>query len=133
MANDMKSVLKGFYDISSYGEWCDDDDGEDGYYCKEFIDSLHEILDEMIEVLNDLLGYEEADPDTLFEEISTTLGIDDYSELYWEIMDTKLEIKYGRVQAYENINGYDLAVRVEDMLSTFASIEIDEEDFDEED
>lgn len=127
MSTGMENVLRDFYNVSSYGEWCDEDDGEDGYYCKEFIDSLHEILDEAVSVLVSMLDYEDADPDTIFKEISIRVGIENYSDLYWEIMDTHLEMRYGRVENYKNINGYDLEVRVENMLTTLASIESEEE------
>ncbi len=74
-----------------------------------------------------MLDYEDADPDTIFKEISIRVGIENYSDLYWEIMDTHLEMRYGRVENYKNINGYDLEVRVENMLTTLASIESEEE------
>ncbi|MDY0278817.1 MAG: hypothetical protein RBQ97_12115 [Acholeplasma sp.] len=131
MHKQLENILSEFYKVLSYGEWCSDDDGEDGYYCKEFVDSLHEILGEAIDVLANMLGYEEADPDTIFNEISSSVGIENFSDLYWEIMEMNLEMRYGRVLNYSSINGYDLGVRVENMLSTLASIEIEEESEDE--
>lgn len=127
MSDKMEEILKSFYDISSYGEWCDDDDDEDGYYCKELIDNLHELLNETIEVINELLD-EELDPDKLFKKLSEELRIDNFSSLYWEIMDTNLEMEYGRVLLYEGIDGYDLVAQVESMLTTLASIDVEEDD-----
>jgi hypothetical protein len=126
VAKKLENMLSEYYKVSSYSEFCIDDDDEDGYYCKEFVDSLHEILGETIEILANMLGLDAENPDALFKKLTDLLEIENYSELYWEIMDTHLEMRYGRVDGYKGTNWHDIAVRVEDMFTTLASIEYEE-------
>jgi len=124
----LSEIENDFYDIASYADWCDDDDDGDGYYCNEFVESLQEILDEIVDVLAEFFEEDASYPSTVFDVLSRSANVDDFSELYEYIRGLSLVNQYGVVTGYRGLDFYDMSEKVEKMLGEILCVEWGDEE-----
>lgn len=112
--NKLETSLQDFYDINDYAFWCSDEDDDDLYYCKEFIESLVEILDDIIDTFRELYGTE-TDHDVLSILDREVEGIKDF---YYFISSISISNEYGVYRTNkDNIDFQDISSDAEDYIN----------------
>ena len=137
MEDVIRLAIEDHDDALTFLDSCINEDEEDYYgdtnyekyeYCKDYVESIKEMFEDIIDALEVEFEMEESDSSDVLQRLSETYGVQDYSDLYIEVSTIRLETKYNIITGDLDHDFETLGVNVENMLTILRDIEWGEED-----